>query len=81
MEIDRRSFVPPYLQAAEQLRELIKSGKITDRLPSAVDISNDAGVAVLTARRALQVLVQEGYAHVRAGMGTYVSPRDEWPKG
>jgi hypothetical protein len=25
--------------------------------------------------------VQEGYAYVRAGMGTYVTPRDEWPKG
>jgi GntR family transcriptional regulator len=81
MEIDRRSDVPPYLQAADQLRARIQAGEITDRLPSAVDIANEAGIAVLTARRALQVVVEEGYAYVRTGMGTYVTPRDEWPKG
>ena len=50
------------------------------RQPPAVDINQDAGIAKMTARRALQVLVQEGYAYVRAGMGTYVTPRDEWPE-
>jgi DNA-binding GntR family transcriptional regulator len=81
MEIDRRSDRPPYLQAADALRQQIRAGAITERLPSAVDISQDAGIAMMTARRALQVLVQEGYAYVRAGMGTYVTPRGEWPKG
>jgi GntR family transcriptional regulator len=81
VDIDRRSSRPPYLQAADALRDQIRTGVITERLPSAVDISQDAGVAMMTARRALQVLVQEGYAYVRAGMGTYVTPREEWPPG
>lgn len=80
MEIDRRSQMPPYLQAAAWLRDRIRSGEITDRLPSAVDISHETGIAVMTSRKALRVLVGEGWAHQRTGMGTYVSPREEWPE-
>lgn len=80
MEIDRRSAEPPYMQAAGWLRERIRAGEITDRLPSAVDISHEAGIAVMTARKALGVLVDEGYAYRQAGMGTWVSPREEWPE-
>lgn len=81
VDIDRRSDVPPYLQAAAILREQIRAGQITARLPSAVDVAQGAGIAVMTARKALRVLVAEGYAHVQAGMGTWVSPPDEWPEG
>lgn len=80
MEIDRRSPDPPYRQAAAVLRRRIRAGEITSRLPSAVDISQEAGIAVMTARKALGVLVDEGYAYRQAGMGTWVSPQDEWPE-
>jgi len=81
MEVDRTSAVPPYLQLAAQLAAAIRAGQYEGRLPSAVGISQTAGVAVLTARRALQEVVTAGYAYVAVGMGTYVRDRSDWPEG
>jgi hypothetical protein len=47
------------------------------RPPADLRESQDAGIAVMTARRALQVVVQEGYAYMRAGMG---KPASMWPR-
>jgi GntR family transcriptional regulator len=81
MEVDRASSLPPYVQIADQLREMITSGRLEPgaRLPSADWITQDAGVARLTARKALRKLRDEKYAYVSAGMGTYVRNKNEWP--
>lgn len=79
MEVDRFSDTDPYRQVAEQLRDAIVAGEITVRLPSARDISQDAGVAMFTATKALRLLRQWGYARVTKGTGTYVAPREDWP--
>jgi len=78
VEIDRASPVPPYRQVAGWLRSRIDSGELGagDRLPSAVDLAQQFGVAVLTGRKALGVLVDEGVAYRAVGMGTYVASRD-----
>ena len=83
MEVDRSSPVAPYLQIAGQLREMILSGALEpgSRLPSAETITQEAGVARLTARKALKVLRDEGLAMATVGMGTYVRPREQWPEG
>lgn len=79
MEVDRFSATPPYRQVAEQLRDAIRAGEITVRLPSARDISQDTGVAAYTAIKALRLLREWGYAKVSQGQGTWVSPREDWP--
>jgi DNA-binding GntR family transcriptional regulator len=81
MEVDRFSGVAPYRQIAAQLRARIESGELTDRLPSATGISQETGVAILTARKALRVLVDDGLARISPGMGAYVVPEDERPAG
>lgn len=82
MEVDRASSIPPYRQIAAQLRAAIADGTwpAGSRLPGVITIMQETGVAALTARKALHVLVGEGYAHIQPGMGTYVTPREEWPE-
>ena len=83
MEVDRSSPVAPYVQVAGQLRDEIISGRRApgSRLPSADSIAQDVGIARLTARKALKVLRDEGYAFAAVGMGTYVAERERWPPG
>jgi len=71
--IDTHSPEPSYQQLARQLRERIASGKIAPRqaLPSIQYMVQETGLAVGTVRRAVDVLVQEGYAYTVPGRGTY----------
>lgn len=70
------SALPPWRRLAESLRDDITSGKYApgQRLPSAVTLHQEHGVAVVTARKALALLVDDGLAVVITGMGTYVFP-------
>lgn len=79
LAVDRDRGMALHRQLAAQLRAAIRAGEITSRLPSAVDISEASGVNPLTARKALQLLVAEGYGYVEKGMGTYVTAREDWP--
>ena len=79
MEVDRDSSEPPHRQVARQLRDRIRSGELTGRLPSAVTLAQETGIAVLTGRKALRLLVSEGWARMEPGMGTYAVPESEWP--
>lgn len=77
LTVDPASDLPPYQQLAAQLRERILSGELAprSRLPSADSISQETGVAKLTARKALRLLVDERLAVMRPGWGTFVSER------
>jgi len=79
MEVDRESSEPPYRQVARQLRTRIEAGDLTSRLPSAVTISQETGVAIFTARKALRVLIDDGVAEMIPGMGTYVRRAADTP--
>lgn len=83
MEVDRASPVPPYQQIAGQLRARIVSGELAPgaRLPGVEQICQEAGIAKMTARKALRVLREQGWAMVTVGLGTYVAPREQWPAG
>lgn len=72
LHVDRDAGVALHRQLAAQIRDAIAAGEITARLPSAVDISQAADVNVLTARKALRLLVADGVAYVAPGMGTYI---------
>jgi GntR family transcriptional regulator len=79
--IDRTRDVPPYHQIADRLREQIRAGELAprSRLPSIERLVQEEGVARLTARKALAVLVNEGYARRVPGLGTFVVPADQMP--
>jgi len=73
--IDHGSSVPVYRQVAAILRGKIESGEYApgQRLPSAVTLSQEYGIAVLTGRRALAALVNEGLAVTSDGKGTFAA--------
>lgn len=79
MEVSRTTGVAYYRQIAAHLRDKIRAGEIEGRLPSAVDLREEYGVAELTGRRALQFLREQGWARVASGKGTYALPPDRWP--
>jgi DNA-binding GntR family transcriptional regulator len=83
VDVDRGSDIPPYQQIAAQLRAAILDGTYPprSRLPSSEGISQETGVARLTSRKALRTLIDEGLAVMRPGWGTFVRPREEWPRG
>ncbi len=66
---------PLYLQIASELRQGIVAQKWQpgDLLPSETILSNDYGVARGTVVKAIEVLLQEGLAQRRQGVGTFVS--------
>jgi len=73
--LNHDSIVPLYLQLAERLQKQIEAGTypVGTRLPSERELSEQNDVSRMTARQALQVLVQRGLAEPRVGKGTYVS--------
>jgi GntR family transcriptional regulator len=82
MPVDRDSDVPPYQQIADRLREQILAGELAPRarLPSIERLVQEEGIARMTARKALAVLVDEGYARRVSGLGTFVVPADQMPQ-
>lgn len=72
--IDYESSTPVYRQVAAILRERVEAGTYAPgkRLPSVRDLVQEFGIAQLTARKALRVLVDDGIAEMSPGMGTYV---------
>jgi GntR family transcriptional regulator len=81
-EINRRGAVPPHRQIAAWLRTRIEAGDFRpneDPLPSEKDLVDLFGVARDTARRAVQVLRDEGLAVTVPQRGTYVVPEDQRP--
>jgi GntR family transcriptional regulator len=82
-EINPRSAVPPYRQIAAWLRSRIEAGEFQpgeDPLPSEKDLVDLFGVARDTARRAVQVLREEGLVQTIPQRGTYVLPEDQRPR-
>ena len=70
--IDVKSPVHHKVQIANQLRDAIARGEITDQLPSLTDIARDAGVVVGTVSRAIEILKDEGLVYGVPGRGTFV---------
>ncbi|MGD1220483.1 GntR family transcriptional regulator [Streptomyces krungchingensis] len=66
---------PPYLQAAEVLRDRIHTGEYPagSRLPSARILQAHFGVSSSTVQNALRVLKREGMVYSVLGRGSYVS--------
>ena len=75
MHLDKRHPVPIYLQLKELLQNQIEQGVYFShqKLPSERDLCQHHNLSRMTARRALQELIDEGFAYTRVGKGTFVS--------
>lgn len=67
--------VPLYLQVATYMRRNIETGvwPVGTRMPSLEMLAENFGVARLTVRQAVQLLVSESLLNSRQGRGTFVS--------
>ena len=73
--IDQHAPEPSYRQLAAQLRARIDACELEPRaaLPSITYLVQETGLAVGTVRRAIALLVEEGYAYTVPGRGTYAA--------
>ncbi len=81
--INPNSPVPIYVQIAENIKTLIRSGKILPGqfLPSVRNLARDLGVNVNTVVKAYKVLESEGYISLARGEGFVVNnfnPGEKW---
>lgn len=72
--VKARAFVPPYAALAATLRQRMAAGEhpAGSWLGTEVEIAAKAGLSRMTARRAVQTLVDEGLLERRAGRGIFV---------
>ncbi len=78
---DEQSPTPLYLQLAVHLEKLVHKG-LSDgllALPSERKLAEDSGVSRITARKAIEHLVNQGLVVKRHGSGNYIKPRIEQP--
>ena len=75
MSLDTPSSNPLYLDLADKLRSDIESGTYApgDRMPSEPTLCKATGYSRSTVRKALQLLVDQGYVTKSQGKGTFVS--------
>ena len=74
---------PLYLDLAAKLRSEIDAGvyAVGDRMPSEPDLCSETGYSRSTVRKALQILVDQGYVSKSQGKGTFVLERDQHAQG
>jgi GntR family transcriptional regulator len=72
---------PLYLQLARRLGDAVRAGKYQahEALPSERLLSDSLGVSRVTARKAIEQLVEQGLVVRRRGSGNYIAPHLEQP--
>jgi len=67
--------LPRYYQIEQSILELIQSNRIKpgEQLPSEADLAQQYQVSRITAKRALDDLVRQGWAYRQQGRGTFVA--------
>lgn len=77
LQINRASPVPIYHQIMDGLTRQIRSGQLTpgQLLPSETELSRSLGISPMTARQAMNGLVNQGLIRRQRGVGSFVLPR------
>jgi DNA-binding transcriptional regulator YhcF (GntR family) len=75
IHIDRSSFLPPYRQIKDQIKDLISNGELKENqlFGSVRKVAEMAGVSVATVQKTLNELKQENLVYSKPGDGYYVS--------
>lgn len=73
--LDRRSYMPLYIQLKNELIDKIKNGTwpVDSQIPTEKDLMEEYNIGRATVREALSKLVQEGYLYKKQGIGTFVA--------
>jgi GntR family transcriptional regulator len=80
-KFDARDSSPLYAQLARKIADAIRAGQyqVDEALPSERLLSESLGVSRVTARKAIDRLVEQGMVVRRQGSGNYIAPRFEQP--
>ncbi|MBB5116793.1 winged helix-turn-helix domain-containing protein [Streptomyces eurocidicus] len=67
--------IPRWRQVAEVIRERIKDGTYPprSRVPSVVQLTEEFGIAAMTAHKVHRALREEGRIYTEPGLGSFVS--------
>lgn len=78
---DERAASPLYMQLAQKLAQAIRDGvyNADEALPSERVLSESLGLSRVTARKAIDRLVEQGMIVRRRGSGNYIAPKLEQP--
>jgi len=72
--------IPKYIKVKNKIKDDIRNGKITDKLPGERALAKELGVAYMTVRKAIMELEEEGILHRSTTKGTFVSNGKMSPK-
>ncbi|MDR3148960.1 MAG: GntR family transcriptional regulator [Oscillospiraceae bacterium] len=78
--IDTRARKPISEQVLDNARELIITGVLAagEKLPSVRELSEKLAISPNTVQKAYRELERDGYVYSAAGLGTFVSPPEQW---
>ena len=81
LTLDDGADTPLYLQLAQKLSAAIHAGwwQASEALPSERSFCDALAISRVTARKALDILLQQGLITRRHGSGTFITPRLEQP--
>ena len=77
MSMNKNSIIPLYQQLADTIKQQILNGELkeNDKLMTEFELSQAYGVSRITVRKAVELLVEEGYVTKRQGIGTFVAAK------
>ena len=67
--------IPKYVLVEDHIRQAIRSGKLTDKLPGERRLARELGYSYMTIRKAVENLVEEGVLYKIPTKGTFVADR------
>jgi DNA-binding GntR family transcriptional regulator len=78
MKLDDTSPAPTYVKVAAAIRQAIETGELRpgDQLPAGPKLASELGVALMTVRRAIDSLRDEGLLRSSHGVGVFVATNE-----
>ena len=73
--MNKNSIVPMYQQLADTIKQQILSGELkdSDKLMTEAELGENYHVSRITVRKAINILVENGYVTKKQGIGTFVT--------